>query len=159
MDSGLRDNIIAGAYWLHEPAPGAELAIACMGAVTPEAQAAWEQVLDDVPGAGLMAVTSAGRLHADWMAACRDRAAKGDGRAHIEQLLAPLAADAALVTVLDGHPASLDWIGSVGGYRLVPLGVERFGQSGDIPDLYRTYGIDTEAILNAAAVACMQRLA
>jgi pyruvate dehydrogenase E1 component len=158
MKSGLRHSIIAGAYWMHEPAPGAELAIICMGAITPEAQAAWEQVLEDVPGAGLMAVTSAGRLHAGWMAACRHPAAKGGKRAHIEDLLAPLAADAALVTVLDGHPASLDWIGSVGGYRLVPLGVERFGQSGDIPDLYRTYGIDAAAILDAAAVACMQRL-
>ena len=75
MKSGLRHSIIAGAYWMHEPAPGAELAIICMGAITPEAQAAWEQVLEDVPGAGLMAVTSAGRLHAGWMAACRHPAA------------------------------------------------------------------------------------
>jgi pyruvate dehydrogenase E1 component len=42
-----------------------------------------------------------------------------------------------------------------GGNAIVPLGVDRFGQSGDIPDLYRAYGIDTEAILDAAACACL----
>jgi pyruvate dehydrogenase E1 component len=30
------------------------------------------------------------------------------------------------------------------------LGVEQFGQSGSIPDLYRHYGIDSQAILRAA---------
>jgi hypothetical protein len=38
------------------------------------------------------------------------------------------------------------------------LGVDRFGQSGDIPDLYRAYGIDTDAILDAAARACLTAL-
>ena len=39
---------------------------------------------------------------------------------------------------------------AVAGTTIVALGVDRFGQSGDIPDLYRAYGIDTEAILAAA---------
>jgi pyruvate dehydrogenase E1 component len=77
--------------------------------------------------------------------------------AHIEGLLRPLAAEAALVTVLDGHPATLSWLGAVGGHGIEPLGVEHFGQSGDIPDLYRVYGLDSEAILDAAARACLGR--
>ncbi len=68
------------------------------------------------------------------------------------------ARDAALVTVLDAHPATLSWLGSVGGHRIYPLGVDRFGQSGDIPDLYRAYGIDADAILDAAARACLRRI-
>jgi pyruvate dehydrogenase E1 component len=36
--------------------------------------------------------------------------------------------------------------------------VDHFGQSGDIPDLYGAYGIDTEAILDAAARACLATL-
>jgi pyruvate dehydrogenase E1 component len=32
-----------------------------------------------------------------------------------------------------------------------PLGVEHFGQTGSIPDLYRHYGIDTNAVVAAAA--------
>ena len=78
--------------------------------------------------------------------------------AQVERLFAPLPEDAALVTVLDAHPATLSWLGSVAGHRIYPLGVERFGQAGDIPDLYRAYGIDTDAILDAAARACLRRV-
>ena len=67
-------------------------------------------------------------------------------------------ASAALVTVGDFHPATLSWLGAVAGNAIVPLGVDRFGQSGDIPDLYRAYGIDTDAILDAAARACLAAL-
>jgi pyruvate dehydrogenase E1 component len=91
-------------------------------------------------------------LHAGWLDALRARR-RGDrgARSHIEQILAPLAPGAALVTVLDGHPATHAWLGSVRGQRVVPLGVDHFGQGGDIPDLYRAYGLDTDAILDACA--------
>ena len=69
-----------------------------------------------------------------------------DATPAVETLFAPLSADAALVTVLDGHPATLAWLGSASGRRVYPLGVEHFGQSGDIPDLYREHQIDAEAI-------------
>ena len=59
------------------------------------------------------------------------------------------------MTVLDGHPATLSWLGSVGLHRVQPLGVTQFGQSGDIPDLYRTCGLDVDAILDAAARLCV----
>ncbi|OYV64922.1 MAG: hypothetical protein B7X09_05180, partial [Acidiphilium sp. 21-66-27] len=59
------------------------------------------------------------------------------------------------VTVLDGHPGTHAWIGGVRGQRINTLGVDRFGQSGDIPDLYRVYGIDTDAILEACAAALL----
>ena len=62
-----------------------------------------------------------------------------------------LAPDAGLITGLDGHPATLSCLGSARGHRIRALGVERFGQSGDIPDLYRHYGLDSNAILDAAA--------
>ena len=75
-----------------------------------------------------------------------------------ERLLARLRPGAALVTVGDFHPATLSWLGAVAGNAIVPLGVDRFGQSGDIPDLYRAYGIDTDAILDAAARACLTAL-
>ncbi len=147
MEPRLEAEILAGGYWLVPPAPNAELAIAFAGAVAPEARAALEAVREDIPGAGLLCVTSADRLHAGWRA-------RGAG-SHPARLLRPLAADAALVTVLDGHPASLGWLGAVRGLRTHPLGVTRFGQSGDIPDLYRHHGIDTDAILDACARACL----
>jgi pyruvate dehydrogenase E1 component len=138
--------VIAGGYWLREPAPGAELAIAYCGAVAPEALAAHTALLEEVPGAGLLAVTSPGRLYRDWQKSLTT------GETGIaERLLRPLRAGAALVTVTDGHPAALAWLGAVAHNTVVPLGIERFGQSGDIPDLYREYGIDADAIIDAAA--------
>jgi pyruvate dehydrogenase E1 component len=77
---------------------------------------------------------------------------------HAERLLSTLAPDAALVTVLDGHPATLSWLGSVANHHTVSRGVDRFGQSGDLPDLYHEYGIDPDAILDAAAMALTKRL-
>jgi pyruvate dehydrogenase E1 component len=74
-----------------------------------------------------------------------------------ERLLARLAPDAGLVTLVDGHPGALEWLGSVRGHRVQALGVEHFGQSGDLPDLYRRYRLDVEAILDAAAAACLGR--
>jgi pyruvate dehydrogenase E1 component len=70
--------------------------------------------------------------------------------------LAELGPGAAIVTVGDSHPATLSWLGSVARNIVVPLGVDGFGQSGDIPDLYRAHGIDTEAIVDAAARACLR---
>ena len=150
-----RDTVLGG-YWLQAPATGAELAIVYSGAIAPEAVEAHRQILEDIPGAGLLAVTSADRLNAGWHAAQRARQGGAAGaRAHIEDLLAPLAPGAALVTVIDGHPATLSWLGGVSGHRAQALGVEHFGQSGDLSDLYRKYRIDTEAILDACAGAVL----
>jgi len=81
-----------------------------------------------------------------------------DGRdSHARRLLSMLGEDAALVSVIDGHPATLSWLGGVARHRIFPLGVEHFGQSGDLPDLYRVYGLDAEAIIGAAARACLAR--
>ncbi|GGC50001.1 pyruvate dehydrogenase E1 component [Siccirubricoccus deserti] len=151
--------VIAGGHWLVPPAPGARIAIAYQGPVAPEAMAAFEELRAEEPGAGLLAITSADRLHAEWLAA-RRKARQGDRQgfrapSHIETLLAPLAPGAALVTVLDGHPAAHAWLGAVRGQRVVPLGVDHFGQAGDIPDLYREYGLDVDAILDACAQALL----
>ena len=60
------------------------------------------------------------------------------------------------MTVTDGHPATLSWLGAVRGHRIAPLGVSAFGQSGDLPDLYATYGIDADAIAAAAERALIR---
>lgn len=159
MTDELRHAVIAGGYWLRPPAPDAELAIICSGAVTPEAIAAHADVIEDIPGAGLLIVTSADRLDAGWHAVARARqdGTAGAEPAHIESLLASLAPDAGLVTVLDGHPTTLSWIGSVAGHRVEALGVEHFGQSGNVEDLYRLHRIDKAAILDSCAAACLAR--
>ena len=148
MSPGLARQVLEGGYWLHPPEPGAELAIVCAGALAPEALEALEAVREDIPGAGLLHVTSADRLDMDWRRRGREGVAAG--------LLAPLAADAALVTVLDGHPATLAWLGAVRGHRVRALGVDRFGQSADLVDLYRVHGLDADGILDACAAAVLR---
>jgi pyruvate dehydrogenase E1 component len=150
-------DIVSGGYWYAAPEAGSEIAIVAMGSVTPEAIAAHESVVRDFAGAGLLVLTSPDRLHGDWLSAQRNRG-RTVGRVDtspspVERLLAPLSRDARLVTVLDGHPLALSWLGSVRGQRVVPLGVEGFGQSGDIPDLYRAYKLDAAAIVDAVARA------
>jgi len=65
--------------------------------------------------------------------------------------LVPCHAIALLITVIDGHPATLAWLGGVAGHRTVALGVEHFGQTGTIDDLYCHFGIDTQSIVEAAS--------
>ena len=155
IDAALKRDILSGAYWMRRPASGATLAIVYTGAVAPEAMEAYAEVAESNPDAGLLAVTSADRLLRGWGAAQRARraglAGSGGVESHVEALLAPLARDARIVTVIDGHPATLGWLGSVRGHRVEPLGVDRFGQSGSLSDLYREYGIGVEAILEACA--------
>jgi pyruvate dehydrogenase E1 component len=150
LDAPVRDDIIQGGYWLRKPAEGAELAIAYQGAVAEEAAAAMAELLERVPGAGLLAVTSADRLNAGWQAAQTAQQHGQRETSHVERLLAPLARTARLVTVIDGHPATLSWLGSVHGHRVQALGVEHFGQTGTIADLYAHYRLDAAAIIEAA---------
>lgn len=149
----LRGEIVAGGYWLVEPGPNAEVALVASGAVVPEALEALTAIHEDIPEAGLLVVTSAARLHRGWVHQTQRRGDAARGRPHVETLLAAVPETTALVTVIDGHPATLSWMGGVRRNRVMPLGVDRFGQSGDVPDLYRTYGLDADAILGAVARA------
>jgi pyruvate dehydrogenase E1 component len=152
MTPDLRKAITEGAYWLRKPGPNCDLVIAYAGAVAPEAIEAVGLIGESRRDVGLLAVTSADRLHAGWTSARKLRRERhGLPRvSHIDKLLAPLPRDCGIVTVIDGHPAALGWLGSVCGHRLEALGVEHFGQTGSIDELYRHYGIDANAIIDAA---------
>ena len=147
----LAQQIVDGAYWLRKPGPNAQVIVAYTGAIAPEAIEAVGLMAEDRRDVGLLAVTSADRLNAGWTAAQRARE-RGlvHARSHIERLLADVPPHCGIVTVLDGHPATLAWLGAVAGHRARSLGVEHFGQTGALAELYRHYGIDTNAIVAAA---------
>jgi pyruvate dehydrogenase E1 component len=152
MTPDLQREITEGAYWLRKPGPNAEVVVAYTGAVAPEAIQATGFIGESRRDIGLLAITSVDRLHAGWTAA---RDLRRDRRgvqhlSHIEKLLAPLPRDCGIVSVIDGHPAALGWLGSVRGHRVEALGVEHFGQTGSVDELYRHYGIDANAIIDAA---------
>ncbi|MDP8919099.1 MAG: transketolase, partial [Pseudomonadota bacterium] len=151
MTSELADHIMAGAYWLRKPGPNAQVVVAYTGAVAPEAIEAVGLMAEDRRDIGLLAITSADRLNAGWTAAQRARE-RGlvHARSHVERLLGEVPPHCGLVTVIDGHPATLAWMGSVMGHRTRSLGVEHFGQTGTVKDLYRHFGIDAQGIISAA---------
>jgi pyruvate dehydrogenase E1 component len=151
MSPELNADIINGGYWLRKPDASTSLAIIYMGAVAPEAIEAAGLLGEDRRGVGVLAVTSADRLSAGWHDAQRARE-RGDfgARAHVERLLAALPRDAGIITICDAHPETLSWIGSVQGHRVRALGVEQFGQSGSISELYAHYGLDADAVFAAA---------
>ena len=151
MTPELNQKIVDGAYWLREPGPNCQVVVAYTGAIAPEAIEAVGLMAEDRRDVGLLAVTSADRLNAGWTAAQRARE-RGlvHARSHIERLLADLPNHCGMVTVLDGHPATLAWLGAVAGHRTRSLGVEHFGQTGSLAELYRHYGIDTNSIVAAA---------
>ncbi len=151
MTPQLEQDIVNGAYWMRKPGPAAQVIIAYTGAVAPEAIEATGLMSEDRRDIGLLAITSADRLNAGWTAAQKAREnALSHANSHIQRLLADLPSHCGIVTVIDGHPATLGWLGSVHGHRTRALGVDHFGQTGSIAELYRHYGIDAHGIIAAA---------
>lgn len=131
--------MLAGGYWHVPPTAATTRVVAFAGVIAPEAVAAREALGD---GAALLQVTSYDRMQQEWKS-------HGEG-SYVAGLLSDVPRGASIVTVIDGHPATLSWLGSVHGHRVRPLGVQAFGQTGDLPDLYRHHGIDMEAIVAEA---------
>jgi pyruvate dehydrogenase E1 component len=151
MTPALAEDIVDGAYWMRRPGPNAEVVIAYTGAMAPEAIEATGLMAEDRRDVGLLAITSADRLNAGWTASQRAREQGfSHARSHIERLLDAVPRNAGLVTVMDGHPATLAWLGAVNGHRTRSLGVEHFGQTGTIADVHRHFGIDAAGIMKAA---------
>ncbi len=151
IDAELEQAIVNGGYWMRKPGPNAQIVIVYQGTVAPEAIAATGMLAEDRRDVGLLAITSADRLHAGWSAAQKAREnGRPHARSHVERLLAGVPPHCKLVTVIDGHPATLAWVGSVYGHQTRALGVEHFGQTGTIADLYRHYGIDAAGIVRSA---------
>jgi pyruvate dehydrogenase E1 component len=113
--------------------------IAAMGALVPEAMEAAEEL-----GAAVVCITSADLLFRAFQA----RAGLGEGDPSILYELFPDRQP--IVSLLDGHPHTLSFLAAVHGVPMTCLGVQRFGQSGDIGELYEHHQIDAESVIGAA---------
>jgi pyruvate dehydrogenase E1 component len=138
-----RSLVLAGGYALRRARGRPRVTLAGMGAVMPEVLAAADALGDDVD---VICVTSADLL----FRAVRARAGLGDGSPAILEELFPADRAAPLVTVLDGDPHALAFLAAVNATPLTPLGVTRFGQSGDLAEVYEHHEIDAETIVGAA---------
>ena len=157
-DPEFDQGVIDGAYWLRRPGPNPDVILAYQGAVAPDVIEAAGRIGQDRRDIGVLAITSADRLNAGWTAAKRARQrGHKSAQAWIERMLAGVPRDCTIVTAIDGHPLTLGWLGAVGGHPTVPLGVEHFGQTGRVSDLYHHYGIDADGIVSAVHEITMGR--
>jgi pyruvate dehydrogenase E1 component len=161
----LREQVLLGGYRLVEPDPELladgvgtpHVVLAACGPIIPDVVEAAEELTSEGVAATVLNITSADKLFADWqssrLSAIRSARVPA-ARSHVESLLcSPGERGAALVTVLDGSSHALAFLGSIFGQPTVPLGMDRFGQSGARADLYNYAGIDSGHIVNAALVA------
>jgi len=131
--------------------------IASCGAVLPEAVHAADVLAKEGVATTVIDVSSPDRIYHEWRHELREaagsaRAADLD-RLHLATLITPSERRAPIVTVHDASSHALAWLGSVFGQRTIPVGVDAFGQSGAIVDLYDAYQLLPDHIANAALVA------
>jgi pyruvate dehydrogenase E1 component len=157
-ESVLRSHVLAGGYRLHEPAidTGPLVHLAASGPVVAEAVEAARLLVAEGVAATVIDVTSLDRLYHGWRAA-HTRAARTGRPArsdfHLATLVPPGERHAPIVTVHDASTHAMAWLGSVFGQRVVPVGVDEFGQSGSVDELYELFGFLPDQIVNAALVA------
>lgn len=145
MTPELAADIIKGAYWLRKPGPNCELVIAHQGVIAQEAILAAGHLGEFRRDIGVLAITSADRIYAEFKMQSHNL----NKTSHIETLLADVPNYAKMLTVIDGHPATLTWLGGVRGNPTISHGVDRFGQTGQINDLYQHFAIDHESLVRS----------
>jgi pyruvate dehydrogenase E1 component len=142
-----RQDALGGGYLLRAAAGGPPaVTLVAMGVSVPEACVAHDELAAAGVAADLVVLTSADLV----FRALRARQGLAAGNPAILDAILPGDRAAPLVTVLDGHPHALAFLSAVNDTPLAPLGVDDFGQSGDVDDLYRHFGIDPETIVGAA---------
>ncbi|MFB9654816.1 transketolase-like TK C-terminal-containing protein [Pseudarthrobacter oxydans] len=140
-----RRQVVAGGYVLRA-ATDPSATIVTMGALVPEALAASERLAAHGAPVDVVCITSPGLLYE----ALQGRNGQNQDAPSwiLDQILPPERA-VPMVTVLDGHPHTLAFLAGVHQVKSRNLGVDSFGQAGDIDDVYRYHGIDVDSIVRA----------
>ena len=161
-DEPLRRQVIAGAYRLHDLHPSIADApvvnLAASGAVMPEVLAAAVQLENEGVAVCVVDVTSSGRLYRAWRDSIRDSIRRATVRAQPGALHAPFVAGAPVVSIHDASAHALAWLGAALGVPGLALGVDSFGESGMIGELYQRHELDPDMITNAALSALSSTL-
>jgi pyruvate dehydrogenase E1 component len=156
----LRRNVLAGGYLLvdHRQRPAYRpdqnvVNLFTCGVMVPHAVKAAHELAGDELFVNVINVTSPDLLHRGWVQAGHARMNGLAARHHLESLIPEQERRCPIVTLLDGHPHALSFLGSVFGARTTPLGVDEYGQSGSREDLYNHYEIGVASIVAAAIAA------
>jgi pyruvate dehydrogenase E1 component len=141
-----RRQVLAGGYLLRAASSAPSVTLVAAGAVLPEAIAAADELEQAGIPCDIVCLTSADLV----FRALQARQGLADGDHAVLDQLFPADRRAPIVSVLDGHPHTLSFLSAIRCVPIACLGVNDFGQSGDVEDLYRHFGIDVETILGAA---------
>jgi len=162
----LRRQVLAGAYSLMqlgtesvsnelnaENSVPPRVQIAASGAVMPEAIAAAYELASEGISVNLVDITSADRLYSAWQRTIRQGIRTATTPSIPGALRAAFDLTAPIVSVHDASSHALAWLGSALGVPCVSLGVDRFGQSGTVADLYEEHDLTSGSIVNGALAA------
>jgi pyruvate dehydrogenase E1 component len=155
-DALLRRQVLAGAYRLVEAPvePGApQVSLVASGAVLPEVLEAARELADEGVAAHVVDVTSLDRLYGAWQRTLRQAIRTATTPSVPGALRAVLPDRTPVVTVHDASSHAMSWIGSALGVPAVPVGVDQFGQSGTIAELYELHDLTSGSVVNAALAA------
>lgn len=153
----LRRQVLQGAYRLvdasEEERSGAPaVVLAASGAVLPEVLEAAEVLTGEGVAAHVVDICSLDRLYTAWQREQR-RAVRQAGLPVLPEVLGEAfssSSGAPIVTVHDAASHTMAFLGSAFGRRSISLGVDSFGQSGAVRELYELHDLVPEAIVNAA---------
>ena len=147
IDKSLKENILKGGYWLKKPGANPHIIIVYQGVIANEVVEAASMLGERFKDIGVLSVTSSDNLFHEWKNSSSSFSSQ-KAQSHIETLLSSVPKDTKLITVIDGHPMTLSWIGSVYGHKTITLGVDRFGQTGNVKELLTEFAIDSGNISN-----------
>jgi pyruvate dehydrogenase E1 component len=158
-DTVLRRAVLAGGYRLVDaasyglPAGAPSVHLVGSGAVLPEVLDAAAELADEGIAAHVVDVTSLDRLYKAWQRTLRQGVRTATAPSIPGALRTCFPDRAPIVTVHDASSHAMAWLGSALGVPAVPLGVDAFGQSGTVHDLYAAHDLDAGSIVNAALAA------
>ena len=124
--------------------------LAATGAVMPEVLEASQELAEEGIAGHVIDITSADRWYQAWQRTFRQGVRTATTPSIPGALRGAFPERAPIVTVQDGASHSLAWLGSALGVTAVSLGVDSFGQSGTVPDLYELFDLTPGSIVNAA---------
>lgn len=157
-DTILRRQVLAGGYMLRDPATGPNpledgrpiVYLVASGAVMPNVLQAADELAEEGVAAYVVDVTSVDRLFATWRAEIVGGIRSGMVPGLPGSFRSCFPRSAPIVTVHDAASHTMAWLGSALGRHCLPLGVDSFGQSGSVHDLYEAYDLNPGSIVNAA---------
>ena len=161
-EATLRSQVLAGAYKLvdgratltkqdNHLAPVVYLASS--GAVMPEVLLAAKQLALEGVIAHVIDITSLGRVFGSWQRTLKQGIRTATTPSLPGVLRTTFTEKAPIVSIHDGSSHAMAWLGSALGMPQVAMGVDNFGQSGNILDLYALHDLNAESIINGALAA------